>query len=300
MNKQDSKAGAYLILVLTFVVWGTNYVVNKFASSTLPGQVLAGLRCVVSIVPLYFLARREMPFPKVAKEDRLTFFIVGFLGYYVMHDINTIGIAMTNASTSGTINGLTPVAITLIASVLLKEKLDWVKILCLALAIGGTLIISSGGISGSALGIAILVFALCCWGVASVYIRKLAVKYPPIMVTFYAVCIAACFHVPTIAVSAVVLGGLEFSLSTVLSVLWLGFVVTAVGHMLWGRALSQLEASFCSSFYPLQSITAIVLGVIFLGEKVGLNFFIGLALIAADVIIMCMHNRKLEQQKAAK
>ncbi|MDO4493979.1 MAG: EamA family transporter [Clostridia bacterium] len=298
MNKNESKGFAYFTLVLTFVLWGSNYVVNKFASAAVPGQVLAGLRTFVSIVPLYFIARRSMPFPKIEKGDFKYFFLVGFLGYFVMHNVNIIGIKLTNASTSGTINGLTPVAIALIAAVVLKEKLDWVKLLCLGLAIAGTLVVSSGSVAGNPLGIAALVVALICWGAASVFMRKLGKKYPSIMVTFYAVLIASAFHIPVVGATAFAQGGLDiFNKSTILCILYLGIVVTGIGHMLWARALSKLEATFCSCFYPLQALSATVLGVIFLGEKVGVSFFVGLALIAADVVIMCLHNRKLEQSK---
>lgn len=299
MEDKKRGYGAYIALIVTFLIWGSNYVVNKFATSSLPGQVLAGCRNTVSLIPLWFLARREMPFPKIERSDRKYFLLVGFLGYFFMHDINTIGIALTNASTGGTINGLTPVAITLTAALLLREKLDPVKLLCLALAIIGTLVISSGGMSGSPLGIAILVFALFCWGVATVFIRKLSVKYPAIMVTFYSVAIGVCFHIPTIVITAAVGGGLEFTFPTVLSILYLGFVVTAVGHMLWAKSLSVFEATFCSMFYPLQSLTATVLGILFLGEEVSPRFFIGLVLITADVVIMCLHNRRLERAALA-
>ena len=297
-KEKNKKLIGYVMLVVTFIIWGSNYVANKFATSSIPGQAVAGIRNIVSLLPIWLLARREMPFPKVEKEDRKYFFLIGFLGYYLMHNINTIGIMLTNASTSGTINGLTPVSITLIAAFVLKEKLDWVKLLCLGLAIAGTLVVSSGALTGSPLGIALLILGLCLWGLASVFIRRLTKKYPAIQVTFYSVLIGACFHLPTVAITAIVKGGLDITLPTALSVLYCAFAVSAVGHVLWGKCLAIFEASFCSMFYPLQALFATLLGVIILKESVGPRFFIGLALITADVVILCLHNRRLEREAA--
>lgn len=83
-----------------------------------------------------------------------------------------------------------------------------------------------------------------------------------------------------------------------LLLLYLGICTSGLAQFLWSRSLSLLPATTCSLFYPLQPVFSALLGVWFLGESFGPNFWWGLLLIGGDIVLNCLDG--IHQQKAAK
>lgn len=88
-------------------------------------------------------------------------------------------------------------------------------------------------------------------------------------------------------------GRLTIDVSAVLVILYLGFFGSGVAQFTWVKSLSMLPASTCSLFYPLQPVFAAVLGALILGERFTPAFFLGLALISADVALSTWETKKL-------
>ena len=282
---------AYAYLLLTFFLWGGIYVCGKYSMDTIPAPAVAGLRYIIAIIPLYFFGRRQLP--KIERSDWKYFFIIGTLGYFFSVFINMIGINIAGASVSATINAVNPVAISIIAALILKEKLGWTKILCLFLAIAGTLIISGTAVDSSQLeGIVLVLISVLCWSLATVYMRKMSQKYNSIAVNVYGIAISLLFHIPASVISVVQSGGFHPDTGAGLAVLYMALGGTALAQFLWSKSLSILEASTCSLFYPLQPLFSMLQGALILNEKFTPGFFIGAALIIADVLINCLSQIK--------
>jgi len=64
----------------------------------------------------------------------------------------------------------------------------------------------------------------------------------------------------------------------------MGIVCTALGHVLWNKSLSMIEAGKCSLFYPLQPMVAALIGWTFLKEEINSTFIIGAVLIIFGVL----------------
>lgn len=298
MEKKNS-ASVYLYLLITFFCWGSVYVVSKYALGALPAPAVCASRVIVGVLALLFLARNERR-PQFTKEDKKSLLIIAFFGYFCTQQLVTLGISLTGASMAALVNSLTPVAITVVAAIVLKERIDAVKIICLILAIGGTIVVALDSISGgSTIGIVSVLVSLVCWAIASTRVRQMTKKHSALIVTLYGMMLSLVFQVPVAAVSIILSpGSVNLTVSTVAAVVYLGIVGTGVAQLFWSRCLQLKEASFCSMFYPLQPVFSAILGAIILGETFKPLFFVGLVLIAADVVLICLHNRKLEKKAA--
>ena len=298
MKKEN--ISAYLALLLTFILWGSIYVVSSYATNVYSPVVVACVRYVVAMLPLSIMARGKLNI-KIAREDIKDLLIVAVLGYYFTITINTVGIKLSGASMSSLINSMVPVGVTLVAAKVLKEKIDLVRILCIALAIAGTLIVVSGAKNdGQLWGVICMIIGLFTWSTASVFIKKLSAKYPPVVVTVYAIAISLLIHIPVTVVD-VIRNGIVWDTGAALAVIYMGIFATGVTQYLWSKSLSVLEAGVCSMFYPLQPVFSVILGRIFLSEQLQPKFFIGAAIIAVNVIINCLwsehKNRLAEKEK---
>lgn len=289
MDKQKTKA--YGLLFLTFFFWGSVYVGAKLISGNVPPSLLACLRSIVGSACVCFMARAHRHI-KIAKEDRLALLLIGFLGYYATLNLVQLGIALTGASIAALINALTPVSVTIFAAFMLGEKITPIKLLCLALALAGTVVITGGTQSGGELfGVLAVLVSVATWGLASVQVRRLTAKYPAVLITAYGLCISLIFHIPTGIITYAVQGA-TIDLKSILVICYLGITGTGISQYTWAKSLSILPASTCSLFYPLQALFSALLGALILHEQFKASFFVGLALICADVALNTLESRR--------
>ena len=289
--KTTSRNQAFGLLFLTFFLWGSVYVGGKFAAGYMSPLMVACLRCTTAMIPLSILARKHFG-TKIDREDWKYFFIMEFLGYFATITLIQLGIALTGASTAALINALSPASIMIMASLILKEKIRLTKWLCLILALTGTFVITRGANGQSEMaGVILVLFSLFTWGTASVYMRRLGKKYPPILVTTYGMAISLIFHFP-VGIYTLVKDGIRLEPIAILAILYLGFAGSGVAQYTWAKCLSVLPASTCSLFYPLQAAFSALLGGIFLGETFSPTFFLGMILITADVAISTWETRR--------
>lgn len=278
------KGQAYGLLFFTFFIWGSVYVGGKFISQDMPPALVACLRCVTAMAPLLLMSRRYSG-TKIERKDWKYFILIGVLGYFSTFFLIQLGISLTGATMASLINALNPVSVTILAALLLKERITPVKLLCLALALAGTVIITRGADSRNEIaGMAAVLVSVITWGFASVFMRRLTAKYPAVLVTTYGMAIGLVFHIPAGIYSAAVLP-VNITPKVVLVILYLGIFGSGVAQYSWTRCLSLLPASTCSLFYPLQPAFSALLGAVILGETFTPAFFVGLLLISLDVAL---------------
>lgn len=278
------KAAAFIPLVLTFFLWGSIYVGARLLTGRLHPLTLAALRSGIGVVTLLFMTQPHLGV-KIQREDWKYLVLIGVFGYFLTWELVQIGIAMTGASMAALINAMTPVSVTILAAVILKERITRIKALCLVLALAGAAIITGGGTTGAEIigSVAVLV-SILTWGVASVYMRKLTAKYPAVLITFYGMLTGFCFHIP-VGIATAVNSPPQIDARMIFVLLYLGIVGSGVAQLTWTVSLSLLPASTCSLFYPLQAVFSALLGALLLRETLPYTFFIGLLFVSADVAL---------------
>jgi len=278
-----SKIG-YLYLVLVFLIWGSLYVISKYALATIPPITLLLLRYLISVAFLYVFVKK-VGFKKIKKKHIKYFIAIGLLGYSVSITFLLIGTSLMDASLSSVLNALNPISISILAAIFLREKLSANKILSIAISILGVYIIlgqSSGDIN--ILGIFATIGAVLFWSTATIVIRKISGEYDPILIAFYSMLVAIAFTLPASMIE-LQYKPCTFTITSVLATIYLAVICTAVAHTLWNKSLSMIDASTCSMLYPLQPLTSAVLGVVLLHEKLTLNYIIGAILISLSIVI---------------
>lgn len=289
---------AFARLFSTFFLWGSLYVGGKLIAEDLPPALVACLRCAAAMVPLLLMARTHMN-TKIERTDWKYFFLVGSLGYFFSIILIQLGISLTGASMASLISALTPVSVTILAALMLKERITPIKILCLVLALAGTIVITQGADSQSEIaGMVVILISVIAWSFASVFMRRLTAKYPSVLVTTYGMAFSLLFHIPAGVYSALT-QPVHFSPKVVLVILYLGFFASGLAQYTWTRSLSVFPASTCSLFYPLQPAFSALLGALILKERFSPAFFIGLLLISLDVVLSTWETKRLSKAQKA-
>lgn len=270
-------------LFAAFVLWGSQYVISKIALRTVPPVTLLALRYLVSVPALFIVLRLRHALTPIKKGDWPILFAIGFTGYFASFCLQMLGINRLTGSVSSLLGAMNPIFIPILAAFFLHERITPAKIACVALSMAGVVVIV--GVDGTvdASGALLMLASVFLWSTASIIIRRVSGRYDPMQIALIAILCALPF---TGGWSLIELQSApcSFTLESVLAVLYMGVLGTAVTHSLWNYSLRVMDASFCSMFYPMQPLVSSILGVLFLHEAVTPGFVIGALMICCGIM----------------
>lgn len=270
-------------LFAAFVLWGSQYVISKIALRTVPPVTLLALRYLVSVPALFIVLRLRHALTPIKKGDWPILFAIGFTGYFASFCLQMLGINRLTGSVSSLLGAMNPIFIPILAAFFLHERITPAKIACVALSMAGVVVIV--GVDGTvdASGALLMLASVFLWSTASIIIRRVSERYDPMQIALIAILCALPF---TGGWSLIELQSApcSFTLESVLAVLYMGVLGTAVTHSLWNYSLRVMDASFCSLFYPMQPLVSSILGVLFLHEAVTPGFVIGALMICCGIV----------------
>ena len=292
----DQKRHAYAFLLITFVLWGSIYVVSKYTLGKLPPFTIAFFRFLLAFAALSAVDRH--PSRRLEKRHISYIILIGFCGYFIAVGAQLLGIKYAGASMASLLNSMNPITMTIFGFLLLHEEMNARKIIGILLSILGVFVILGGGFQGTGMaGVFLSLFSVLLWSFISVMTRKITRQYDPLHISRLACGAAAICYLPA-AIIEVQVGKvpvfhtLTHDASCILSLVYMGVVCTGVGYSLWNKSLSLLDASICSSFYPVQPAVSTLLGILLLGEVLTVNFLIGSVLVICGVLISLITPKK--------
>ena len=271
-------------------IWGGMYVVSKIVLTVIPPLELVWLRYIVAFITLVIAGLASRQSWSIKKQDIPLILAIGLIGYFLSIWAQFAGTQLSSAQMGAVITSATPAFMVIFARLLLKETITGRKGLSVCLAtVGVLLIVGVGNLSSeSRLGGIILGIAALTWALMSVLVKKIPSHYSQLIVTTYATIVAIAAMTP-FTVSPAMLSHLMSQLSQPLigiGVLYLGVVSTAGAFYFWNKGLQLVDASQAGLYFFFQPLVGTLLGWLFLGEQVGLSFWIGAALIMAGVFLV--------------
>jgi drug/metabolite transporter (DMT)-like permease len=129
-------------LVLTMFLWGLAWPVGRLLATNLPPVSIAAIRYAI-VVPILFaiLWFREGSL-KIERSWIPTLVVMGILNTTLYQIFFLYGVKYAAASDDSLVIGIGPVLIAVMASLILKERLTWTKILGFASGLAGIITIS--------------------------------------------------------------------------------------------------------------------------------------------------------------
>jgi drug/metabolite transporter (DMT)-like permease len=145
-NKSFSDSKFVLMMLIAVVVWAFAFPFIKIGLDELSFINLTIMRFfIVCSVFLIILITQSKKFSKLQKKDIIPIFVLGFFGVIVYHLGLNYGEQYVSPGAASLIIATIPIQILILAAILLKEKITYTKLIGIALAIIGVLIISFWG-----------------------------------------------------------------------------------------------------------------------------------------------------------
>jgi drug/metabolite transporter (DMT)-like permease len=263
-------------------IWGSSFVLIEIGLEHLgPGLVAFG-RVAVGALTLALLPGSRRP---VDRADLPRVAVLGVLWMGAPLLLFPIGQQWIDSSLAGMINGAVPVFAAVTAAILLRRAPAARQISGIAIGFAGVVAVlwpAARGAEGTALGAALVLVAVLCYGVAINVAVPLQQRYGALPVLLRAQIVALVVLVPAALVS---LPGSELAGSSVLAVAALGLFGTGLAFVAMTTLVGRVGATRGSVAIYLVPVVAILLGVVFLDETVAAISLIGTALVLAGAYL---------------
>lgn len=205
------------------------------------------------------------------------------------------GLLRTNSANASLLNNFEIVATSVIAFAVFREVLSRQLTIAIVLVTLASVILGFEGEgtfqfnSGSFYVLA----AACCWGLENNCTRMLSSKSSVQITTIKGLC---CGVGSTLL--ALVTGETFPTLPYTLLTMLLGFVAYGLSINFYIQAQKELGASKTSAYYSIAPFLGVIFGVILLGERPALQFYLGLAIMIAATVLMIRDSIALQHTHA--
>lgn len=270
---------------------GASIVATRFVVEQTDPVTLAFLRYVVAtlcLLPLtvWLMRGRSLPARDVALIAAL-----GLLFFGLFPWMFSLALQYTTAARGALALATAPLMTLVLSSLVRAEPFGTVKVAAILTGIIGVAIALSSREQGLIaagpdfwIGDLVMLGAAAITAVYAIAVKPLLVRHPPLLITALTMLAGMLGLAVPSAVIAIQSGPPSFDLPGVLAVLFLGIGGGALQFGLWVWAVSRLPPSHASLFLTLTPITAMVLGVVILGEPLTGPLLIGLVLVIAGLL----------------
>ena len=285
MSAQD-----YGLLFLLSVIWGGSFFFSEVALVELPPLTLVFLRVLGGALTLHFIIRvmgKRFYYDVRMWRD---FFIMGALANAVPFVLIVWGQIHIASGLASILNAMTPISTAIVTHLLTKdERLTPLKTCGVLAGFAGVSVLLGPALLkdlGSELwGQLAVVSATVCYALAGVFGRRFKGE-PAVNVAAGQVTAASLLLLPVALFIDMPWTLVMPGLNTWAAIIGLGVLCTAVAYILFFRILANAGANNVMLVTFLVPPSAIVLGVLFLNERLSLSQLGGMALIGLALTLI--------------
>lgn len=285
---------AFALLLLNQVIWGSSWVAIKWAQQQVGPVVLNLWSLGISVVVLYPFVRTQLRGKprRRSLQEYSDFAMMGFAGVSGMALLYAWGISRTLAANGALISTAVPVLTSVLAAAVLGERLTYIRLVSLAIALAGVFTLSDIGWSdadflrGHLTGNLMLLGGTVSNALYVVYSKKLIAVTEPVLLLFWGQLLGFLGALPFLYfddfTAAAVAG---YTPTTWLSLVFLGVVFYALTMVIFFKLLVYLDAGQIMVATYLQPVLGVLTAAIVLRENITLPMIgSGVLVLAATIL----------------
>ena len=278
-----------LIFIQQLIASGTHIVAKGITYEIEPALILLYRSALASLFYIVWLSFRKDSIKKIDRKDIYKLILLGMLNIPLNQFLFLQGLKYTTAPNMALAYALTPAFVLLIAVIFYKEHASPKKLLGVAIAIVGAIVVllERGLIftDESLLGDFLALAASLSWALYTIIGRNISIKYGAIYSTGLAMSIGFLLYVPVFLIMPIPFQFYEITNVNWIQLIYLGVITSGVGYAIWYYALTKTEASKVAVFNNLQPVMTTILSIIFLGTVLTPFFVVGGLMIILGVFI---------------
>ncbi len=289
-NAREQTYAPYIALIAVQLSFGSLPVVGKAVLAVIPSVALVGFRVGITAFILFLFQRLRGNLRLENRGDYWRLALLSVFGVTINQLLFVGGLSMTKASNTSLLAVTIPIFTLSIGAMLGVEKLRALKVAGIILAAAGVILLidprNASFSSQTTLGDLMIILNSLSYGIyvatsKDILMRNGAMKSITWIFLFAA---AICVPLGLYSISSVDVAAVAPTIWVL--VLYAAIVATALPYLFNAWALARVNPSTVAVFVYLQPVIGFLMAVVFLGERVGVNFIAAAALIFAGVYLV--------------
>ena len=277
-----------LAFSLLVVSWGSSFAVVKIGLDYSPPLLFAGLRILLGGLAMVLAAILWGGSPNL-RRDWPVFLLLALFNAVLFVGLQTYAILYLPSGSAAVLVYLQPILVGVLAWLIIGEPLSAAKLVGLLLGFSGIVAVSMGSITGaenaiSTVGIIFGAGSALSWALGTVYFKK----YEARISTLWAVAMTFLVGGMVLTVLGLLVErwkDISWSGEFVASLLYSGLVGISLAWVIWFALVRAGEASRVAAYVFAVPLSAVLIGVVILGEPLGYTLLIGAALVLSGIYL---------------
>ena len=286
INKQNFQFQSldWLLLIALSFAWGASFFFAKVALIEWPFAWIVAMRLILALLSMLFVTKiLGIKLPMTAYSLKV-YAILGLINNFIPFTLFTAAQLFISSSLTAVLNAVTPLSIIALALILpIEERVTPTRIAAVLLGFSGVFVMLLPAFSGAptalnlAIGIGIATIGSLFYAAGGLFGRRHQSIQPLALAT--GMILFSCLYSVLFALLTTPFPRFMPQANTILSLIGLGVLSTAVAYMIYYNLLKRVGAANTASVTFLIPVTTITLGVLILDESFTLNQLAGMACI---------------------
>lgn len=295
-NSADRSSYApHIALLAVQAFFGSLPVIGKVVLGVLPPVSLVGFRVGITALILFVVQAYRRRLWLKERSDYARLAILSIFGVSLNQLLFIGGLSLTKAANTSLLAVTIPIFTLLVSAVVGTERLRGAKVLGIILAAAGVILLidpsKASFSSQTTLGDLMIIVNSLSYGIYVATSKEVITRNGAFRSMMWVFIFASVICVPLGAYSLSSVDLLAVDQTIWWLVIYVAVVATAGPYLLNAFAISKVDPSIVAVYIYLQPMIGFVLAVIFLGEKLGMNFVVAAVCVFAGVYLTTRRKR---------
>ena len=289
-GKRAFERGAVLIFIAG-CLWGSiGLFIRLMSDAGASAAAISFLRMAFAFVILLVVTLIRSGISAFRVSRRVLFFsaMLGLVCHSVYNVFYSWAVVRIGVTVSAVLLNVAPVFTAVLSAIFFHERITSHKCITLLINVIGCVLAATGGqFTAASLSVSGILFGVApglCYALTAILGKLAGEDSDPFVVSTYSYLFAALFL-------AVFMRPWESSITITLPIVWLGFlyalIPTAIGYLFYYQGVQQIrESSKIPVIASMETVTAAILGVLVLGEKLTVMHYLGIVIVMASIVLM--------------
>lgn len=288
----------YIMAACTVLFWSGNYILGRTVIETFPPVALAFWRWLLAwaILMPFALPAMRAAWPVIrAYWPRLT--LLGLLSVPCYNTMVYVAFHTTGTINAAVLNSTMPLAITLMAWGLFRERLSLVQGVGVLVSLIGVLWIVSRGDPASLLALEVtpgdfwVIGAVIVYALYTVLLRLRPANLGAIAFLGTIVTVGTVALLPAFLIELALVGAPHVTVGNAASVVYMAIFASLIAYVFWNQAAATIGANKTGVFLHLMPVFTTIMAIAFLDETLHWYHVAGMAGVLAGVVLVTRGGR---------
>lgn len=302
-NLPKGKAGAYLALGITSIVWGTTWVASKIAVTDMPALQMASIRQFFGgiILVLFFLGYKKIGLP--SRKQFAWLLMMAVLMFVMANGLSTWSLNYIPTGLSALIGALYPLSVVIIEMIFFKNRnINALTFIGLLLGITGIGIVFYESAfhqqpAGFLFGLFLSVIAMLAWSFGTIFIVRNKVHMNPYYATGWQMLISSAILFVIAYVFQPALPLAAITTKSWLAITYLVLAGSILAFVAFIYSMKKLPAAISSLYAYINPLVAMVTAAIVINEKLTMNILWGAIVTLVGVFLVNYSIKKAREKQ---